>query len=57
MKAQKTGGYHVTFLSCHPCDNYLCDDNARWWPLWYEYIMDKKKTPNLLSTDLIRTYP
>ena len=42
MKLETTGDYHVTFLSRHPSDNHLCDDNARWWPLWYEYILDEK---------------
>ena len=29
------------FSSRHPSDNTLCDDEARWWPLWYEYVLDK----------------
>ena len=40
-----TGDYHVTFLSRHPSDNTLCDDAARWWPLWYEYVLDKINVP------------
>ena len=39
MDSKRTGDYHVTFLSRHPNDNNLCDDNARWWPLWYKYKM------------------
>ena len=39
MKVETTGDYHVTCLSRHPLDNYLCDGNARWWPLQYEYIL------------------
>ena len=33
MEPQTTRDYHVTFLSRHPSDNYLCDDTSRWWPL------------------------
>ena len=39
MKLKTTGGYHIICLSRHPLDNYLCDENARWWLLWYEYIL------------------
>ena len=28
-------------FSRHTNDNDLCDDKARWWPLWYEYKNDK----------------
>ena len=45
MKARTTGHYHVIFLSRHPFDTILCDDNTRWWPLWYEYVMDEKIIP------------
>ena len=37
MEQRTTGDYHVTFLSRHPSDNHLCDDNKRWRYLWYEY--------------------
>ena len=43
MEPKITENYHVIFLSRHPSDNYLCDDNTKWRPLWYEYTMDKKK--------------
>ena len=33
--------YHVTFSSRHPSENNLCDDEARWWPLLYECVLDK----------------
>ena len=45
MDSKRTGDYHVTFLSRHPNDNNICDDNARWWPLWHEYEHDKSGVP------------
>ena len=42
MEARTTDDYHVTFLSRHPSNNHLCDDNERWWPLRYAYVMVKK---------------
>ena len=45
LDSETTGDYHVTFLSRHPSDNTLCDDAARWWPLWYEYVLDKNNVP------------
>ena len=45
MNPRKTGDYHVTFLSRHTSDCHLCDENSRWWPLWYEYIFDKDNIP------------
>ena len=45
MNPQKTGGYHVTFLFRHTSDCHLCDDNSRWLPLWYEYVLDKDNSP------------
>ena len=45
MDSETTGDYHVTFFSHHPSDNTLCDDAARWWPLWYEYGLDKNNVP------------
>jgi len=37
LDSQNTGDYHVTFISRHPDDSNLCDDTARWWPLWHKY--------------------
>ena len=45
MEPPTTGDYHVTFLSCHPSDNHLCDDISPWWPLWYEYVLDTNNIP------------
>ena len=45
MESQLTDDYHITFFSFCPSNNHLCDDNARWWPLVYEYVMDKKNIP------------
>ena len=45
MNPRKTGDYHVTFLSRHTSGLHLCDDNSRWWPLWYEYVLDKDNIP------------
>ena len=33
------------FVSRHPSDNTLCNDAARWWQLWYEYVLDKNNVP------------
>ena len=55
MKLETTGDYHVTCLSRHPLDNYLCDDNARWWPLWYEYILVDNNIHVYESRILIRS--
>ena len=30
MDSKSTGNYHVTFISRHPKNNDLCDDEARW---------------------------
>ena len=35
----------MLFLLRHPSDNHLCQDNARWWPLWYEYFLNEKNIP------------
>ena len=35
----------LLLLSRNPSDNTLCDDAARWWPLWYEYVLDKINVP------------
>ena len=45
MDSKRTGDCHATFLPRHPNDNNLCDDNARWWPLWHEYKNDKNVVP------------
>ena len=45
MDSKRTGNYHVTFLSRYPNDNNICDDNARWMPLWHEYKNDKNGVP------------
>ena len=45
MESETTGDYHVTFLLRHPSDNNLYDDEARWWSLWYEYVLDKNNVP------------
>ena len=45
MDSKTTGDYHVTFLSRHPDDGKLCDDKARWWPLWYEYVNNLDNVP------------
>ena len=42
MEARTTGDYRVPFLLRHSSDNHLCDDNAKRWSFWYEYVMDKK---------------
>ena len=39
------GDYHVTFLSRHPDDNHFCDDVIRWWPEWYEYLLNDDNIP------------
>ena len=54
MEPQTTGDYHVTFLSSHSSDNHLCNDNSRWWLLWYEYILDKNNIPDYGSRLLLR---
>ena len=41
MNPRKTEDYHVTFLSRHTSALHLCDENCRWWSLWYEYVLDK----------------
>ena len=45
MDSLRTGDYHVTFLSRHPADKHLCDDNARCWHEWYEYYLDDEDVP------------
>ena len=45
MNSRTTGNYHVTFVSRHTSDNHLCDDTSYWWPLWYEYVIDKNDIP------------
>ena len=45
MDSKSTCYYHVMFISRHPNDNDLCDDKARWWPLWHEYKNDKNDVP------------
>ena len=45
MIPSTTGGHHVTFLSRHPDDNHLCDDVARWWPEWHEYLLNDDNIP------------
>ena len=45
MESPTTGNYHVTFLSRRPSDSHLCDDTSRWWPLWYEYVLDTNNIP------------
>ena len=45
MKPETTDDYHVIFLSHHPSDNHLCDDNTRWWSSWYEYVVDENNIP------------
>ena len=31
----------IFFAAFHLDDSHLCDDTARWWPLWHEYKNDK----------------
>ena len=45
LDPETTGDYNGTFLSRHPSDNNLFNDEARWWPLWYEYVLDKDDVP------------
>ena len=45
MNPRTTGDYHVIFLSHHPSDNHLCDNNTRWKPLWHGHIMNKNNIP------------
>lgn len=45
MNSKRTDDYHVTLTSQYPNDNNLCDDKARWWPLWHEYKNDKNDVP------------
>ena len=45
MNSKTTGDYYVTFMSRHPDDVNLCDDKARWWPLWYEYTNNSDNVP------------
>ena len=45
LDPETTADYHVPFLSRHPSDNNLCDDETRWWPLWYDYVLDKDDVP------------
>ena len=42
MDLETTCDYYVTFLSRHSSDNILYDVEARWFPLWYAYVLDKK---------------
>jgi len=37
LDLKNTGDYHVTFISRHSDDSYLCDDTTCWFPLWHEY--------------------
>ena len=41
IEPRTTGNNYITFLSRHPFDNHLCGYNVRWWPLCYEYAIDK----------------
>ena len=41
MESETIGDYHVNLLSRHPSHYTLCDDEARWWPSWYEFVSDK----------------
>ena len=45
IESKKTDDYHAIFLSQHPNDNYLGDENYRWWPLWHEYQNDTHNVP------------
>ena len=45
MNSKTTCDYHVIFMSRHPDDVILCDDKARWWPLWYEYTNNLDNVP------------
>ena len=45
MEPQTTEDCQVTFLSGLPSDKHLCDDTSRWWPLWYEYVLDTNNIP------------
>ena len=40
-----TGNYHVTFLSHHPADKYICDDVNRWLLEWHKYYLDDSNIP------------
>ena len=37
LDSQNTDDYHVTFISRQRDDSHLCNDTARWCPLWSEY--------------------
>ena len=41
LDSQNTCDYHVIFISQHQDDSHLCDNTARWWPLWCEYKNDE----------------
>ena len=45
MNSKSTGDCHITFISRHPNENNLCDDKARWWPLWHECKNYKNDIP------------
>ena len=40
MDSLRRGNYHVTFISRHPANKYLCDDAVRWLSEWQEYYLD-----------------
>ena len=59
MDSLRIKDYHVTFLSRHFAEKYLCDDVFCWWPEWHEYSFDNSNigkqdlTKYILWTDLV----
>lgn len=45
LDSKHTGDYYVTFISRHPDDSHLCNQTARWWPLWHEYKKNVNNVP------------
>ena len=45
MNSLCTGYYHVTLLSRHPADKYICDYVDRWWTECHDYYLNNKNTP------------
>ena len=45
MDSLRTWDYHVTFLSRHSTDKYLCDDAVRWGSERHEYYLDDSNNP------------
>ena len=52
LDSKHIGDYHAIFISRYPDDGHLCDDTARWFPLWHEYKNDKNNVP-LYGTSML----